>query len=185
MCATDLVLRRVESLAHAGIQTVDHQAYCLFTIQSTISRAFNRMEVEKVMWWAVITLSNTGILWHKVKLKRKMLPVCAFHGVFLNWALDWSEWSASHSVEFMSGERVHDTHPTRGWLQPEVSFDVKWTSRQFNTWLRCVLFLPDILHIFQMQSVGNWGVGGGSIVQSSYTELDLVGGQLGILQHCV
>jgi len=90
MCATDLVLRRVESLAHAGIQTVDHQAYSLFTVQSTISRAFNRMEVEKIMWWAVITLSNSGILWHKVKLKRKMLPVCIpWRFLKLGTRLEW------------------------------------------------------------------------------------------------
>jgi len=31
---------------------------------------------------------------------------------FLNWELDWTECSDSHSAQFMSGERLHDAHPT-------------------------------------------------------------------------
>ena len=78
-----------------------------------------------------------------------------FHGGFLNWALDWTECSASHSAQLMSGETVHDTHATRGWLRPEVSLMSSEQTCAFQDMTSFVLFLPDILHTFQIESLGN------------------------------
>jgi hypothetical protein len=47
--ATDLVSRRKVSLAHAGIQTVYHQAHSIVTTLTTAPKAFNTVQVEKVM----------------------------------------------------------------------------------------------------------------------------------------
>ena len=41
--------KKKESLAHTGNQTMDHQAHSLFTILTTVPRAFNKTEMEIVM----------------------------------------------------------------------------------------------------------------------------------------
>jgi hypothetical protein len=112
------------------------------------------------VWWTVINLSNTGLLRNKVKVKRKMSPVCIpWRFLKLGTRLYWVLCLTLCPV-YVWGKSPWYTSNTRlvaAWSQfrCQVNKHVR-----FKIWL-CVLFLPDILHIFQIQSVGNWQVVGG------------------------
>jgi len=89
-----------------------------------------------------------------------------------------------HSVEvFKLGTRLAwvlcltlcPIYPTRGWLQPKVSFNVKWTNMCISRYDFIVCYVCQTFCAFSKCKV--WEI--------TYTELDLVGGWLGILQHCL
>ena len=88
--------------------------------------------------------------------------------LILNWVLDGTEWSPSHSANFMSGERTPGTHSPRNCSQKPVlmSTEQRYALKDI---IHYIVFLQDILHTCQVQRMESNGEGGGAGLLISVT----------------